>query len=511
MLTFFVLSGRLFLSLSLSPVAFPFMSFVEDSALSSLPAAISQLTSVTSALAEHLRTERKMREAHLVSVRLWNSGSSASAVSSLATEPCAAKKLRVSSFEELWDKVARSFSLLAHGMGSADAAEELSELSLSPAASSLPSPPFTLYYLLDRVRWWESRVKVEDEDSFEVFVSRPPYLRPTLLVWRTPADCNLVEHQQLHASHHHHSPLKDGAPPQQLDSLLTLLPSGGAGGLTSPAKSSASSRSSAQQADFADAVRQRDDDRCVVCAAEQVEAAHVVPVKDDRTAASKAAAQLLSLYDLRNGLTLCTHCHDYFDAGLWCISPVDRSSMQVSDALLAHRPAWAERQGAKVRLPSHHTNVDNWPSTLTLQVQVDFMAARQLHRLNERKCYPFACGSCGTRLMTKGGLTHHGKYCGGRGHLKPGQFHTPMKQPPSQHRRQQREKDNAEEAKHDLLPASAFDAASSSSSSSASSSRASHAAAPNTSHASSSAQVNPASTRSMRLRNKQTHASGLQK
>jgi hypothetical protein len=81
-----------------------------------------------------------------------------------------------------------------------------------------------------------------------------------------------------------------------------------------------------------------------------------------------------------------------------------------------------------------------------------------------------------------------------------------MKQPPSQHRRQQREKDNAEEAKHDLLPASAFDTASSS----ASSSRASHPA-PNTSHASSSAQVNPASTRSMRLRNKKTQASGLQK
>ena len=40
-----------------------------------------------------------------------------------------------------------------------------------------------------------------------------------------------------------------------------------------------------------------------------MEAAHIVPVKDDRTAAGKAAAQLLSLYDLRNGITLCTHCH----------------------------------------------------------------------------------------------------------------------------------------------------------------------------------------------------------
>ena len=243
---------------------------VEDSAMSSLPAAIA--ASVTSALAEHLRTERKMREAHLVSVRLWNSGTSASAASSLAAELCAAKKLRVLSFEDLCDKVVNSFFSLAQGTGSADAVQhQLSGLSISASASSailsLPSPSFTLYYLLDRTRWWESRVKVEDEDSFEVFVSRPPYLRPTLLVWRAPADCHIAEHQQLHASQHHHSPLKDGPPPPQLDSL-TLLPSGDAVGLISPTKSSASSRSSAQQADFSDAVRQRDDDTCVVCAAE---------------------------------------------------------------------------------------------------------------------------------------------------------------------------------------------------------------------------------------------------
>jgi len=328
-----------------------------------------------------------------VSVRLWNSGTGGSAATSSGPDPCDVKKLRVLSFEDLYDKVAHSFSLFP-GTGSTNAVQQqLSELSLSASASShhsLPSSPFTLYYLLDPVRWWESRVKVWDEDSFELFVSRPPYLRPTLLIWRTPADCSLVEHQQLHASDHHHSPLKESPPPQQLLSLTLPTPVIAAG-LASPAKSSTSSRSSAQQADFADAVRHRDDDVCVVCGAEQVEAAHVVPVKDERTAVGKAAAQLLSLYDPRNGLTLCTHCHDYFDAGLWCISPEDRCSIRVSDALLAHRPAWDKLQGAKVRLPSHHTNSDNWPSTLTLQVQVDFMASRQVQRLHERKSYLFAC------------------------------------------------------------------------------------------------------------------------
>jgi hypothetical protein len=246
---------------------------------------------------------------------------------------------------------------------------------------------------------------------------------------------------------------------------------------------------------------------CVVCAAAQVEAAHVVPVKDDRTAAGKAAAQLLSLYDLRNGITLCTHCHDYFDAGLWCLSPVDRCSIQASDALLAHRPAWEKRQGAKVRMPSHHTNVDNWPSTLTLQVQVDFMAVRKLHRLNERKSYPFACGSCGSRFMTKGGFAHHGRYCVGRGHLKPSQFHTPLKQPkqrPSRRRGQQVEEENLEETKQDLVAVSAGDSAASSAPS-----RRPHAAASESFHslsssvsATTSTQAKPASTRNMRSRNK---------
>jgi hypothetical protein len=422
------------------------LNVYEASALSDLPAAIA--ASVSSALAAHLRTGPQPREAHLVSVRLWNSGNSDSAAAS--PDRCDAKKLRVLSFADLCDKVARSFSLLPNTGTSA--VQQLSQLSLSAAAASNHSlsPSFTLYYLLDPSRWWDSRVKVEDDDSFELLVSRPSYLRPTLLIWRAPADCSLVEHQQLHASEHHHSPLKEGPPPQQHLSLALLTP-GSAAALASPAKSSTSSRSSAQQADFADAVRHRDDDKCVVCGAEQVEAAHVVPVKDDRTAAGKASAQLLSLYDPRNGLTLCTHCHDYFDAGLWCISPMDRCSIAVSDALLAHRPVWVELQGAKVRLPSHHTNVDNWPSALTLQVQVDFVASRRVQRLHERKSYPYACGSCGARLMTKAGLTQHGRYCGGRGHLKPSQFHTPQKQSKQPSRRRgvrQPARSDAEAAAH---------------------------------------------------------------
>ena len=207
---------------------------------------------------------------------------------------------------------------------------------------------------------------------------------------------------------------------------------------------------------------------------------------------------------------MCSCVHpDYFDAGLWCLSPVDRSSIQVSDALIAHRPAWAERQGAKVRMPSHHTNVDNWPSTLTLQVQVDFMAVRKLHRLNERKSYPFACGPCGSRFMTKGGFAHHGRYCVGRGHLKPSQFHTPLKQPKqrSSRRRGQQTEEEIPENKQDSVTVGAVDSASAFSASSRRPDAASSTSARTRSSSVSATTpipAKPASTRNMRSRNKPT-------
>jgi hypothetical protein len=303
--------------------------------------------------------QRKAREAHLVLVRLWNPGagmadgaSAAAAAGAAATAPaltadalqqlCAPKKLRVVSYADLREKVEQQFFRTAAAAAPADTGlhQQLAQLQLShtaaasssaavavPASSSplplpvvssaappaSPRPAFTLLYLLDPAQWWsrDFRVKVDDEDEFENYVhSNANYhLRPKLLVWNSPVDCGLPEHQQWTADQHHHSPLKGGTEPQYLQSLY--LPGGGGGAVAaaSPTKSSASSRSSAQQTDFADAVRQRDDDTCVVCTAEQVEAAHVVPVKDDRTAAGKVAAQLLTLYDPRNGITLCTLCH----------------------------------------------------------------------------------------------------------------------------------------------------------------------------------------------------------
>ena len=181
-----------------------------------------------------------------------------------------------------------------------------------------------------------------------------------------------ASHEKLAVEEHHHLPLKERIPPCALPSALSPPVVANAASF-SPSVSSGSSGSSAQQMDFAKAVRYRDDDLCVVCEAPDVDAAHIVPVKSERTAAGLVTANLLTLYDPRFGLTLCTLCHDTFEAGLWCIYPEDRATIIVSESLSADRPEWKNRRGQQVRRPSHHQ--DYWPSADTMRVQYDFSYA----------------------------------------------------------------------------------------------------------------------------------------
>ena len=302
------------------------------------------------------------RESHYVIVREWNSNhlTSHDTAAGISATPQPIT-LRVTSYQDLIDKVTVTF------------------FHSTPGASNT----FFLYYLTDGSRWWESRVKVDSEDSFDMYVSCPFYQRPKLLLWYPPSDCLDASHEKLAAEEHHHSPLKESIPPCALHSVLpppvvaTVAP-------LSPSISSGSSRSgsSVQQADFAEAVRRRDDDLCVVCEAPHVDVAHIVPVKSERTAADQVKAKLLTLYDPRNGLTLCTLCHDTFDAGLWYISPKDRATIIVSDALLENQAGWKDREGQQVRRPSHHQ--DCWPSADTLRVQHDFFNACKIERENTK-------------------------------------------------------------------------------------------------------------------------------
>jgi len=165
------------------------------------------------------------------------------------------------------------------------------------------------------------------------------------------------------------------------------------------------------QADFASGVRMRDGAQCIVCSdpsvfSVELQAAHVVPLNGPRSDQWQSAG-LSSPNDTRNGLVLCVSCHFFFDEGLWCIDPLDRSSMLVTAALAARRAEWHTRHGQTVRhaTPFH----PDWPTQQTLQVQFDFMQSHTDERHEEQAKKKFECPYCGRRYAsgTSAYLTRH--------------------------------------------------------------------------------------------------------
>ena len=346
--------------------------------------------------------EIQLRQAqHSVLVRRWTTG-----------EP---QRLRVTSFKELQQEIAASPVLMPTRAATS---------SSSSSASSSLLYPFKLYYFpRGVVNWWSNRIKVDNDVSFDDYLSdyssRALYQRPLLLVWSPPVDCVEPMHQTLIASDHQHSPLKDSLPPAP-----PLFPGDATVSVSSPSLHSGSSRSSTDQKPFAEAVYRRDGKLCVVCDAGQVEAAHIVPVKDERTSAGMEQAQLLTLYEPQNGLTLCTTCHDYFDAGLWYIQPTDGFTLVVSQALSSNDAAWANRLGQSVRRPAAFQHY--WPPMRILSVQQTFYTVRQQLRADHRLDKPHACPSCLLRFAeNKAAFKKHCRNCKAR--AMPSRFSTPAK------------------------------------------------------------------------------------
>jgi len=349
------------------------------------------------------------RQSCTVLVRRWASGE--------------AVRFRVATFAELRDRL----------MGSALLADPTAAEASASAAAALPAtqPVWMLYYFPHgQTNWWRDRVKVDDEDSFAdyvgVYANRLLQERPMLLVWMPPMDCTEDSHHADGAAKDpcDHSPLKNSAAPAE--PLIPLPPPSVA---SSSSVRSGSSRSSTDQRAFAEAVYTRDGKQCVVsaCEAKQVEAAHIVPVGEARSAEGKAAAGLLMLYEPRNGLCLCTTCHDYFDAGLWFIDPSgSRNTIVASSALTANDPDWAQRDGEAVRLPSSPALRDSWPSKRILQVQQAFFQQKKAERHSDVLERPYSCPSCLRRFVTNGdAFKLHKKSCTAR--AMPADFRTPVK------------------------------------------------------------------------------------
>ena len=261
--------------------------------------------------------------------------------------------LCVASYSELLAQVCSVFPIAAAALAAAS------------SASAVAAPPpllpsnFTLYYIPAGISpdthlsvWFRVKQKVTSEGQLSHYLcSFPSHARNPLLLWQPRAANDAATAAAAGAavtatpssavacssSVKVPSPSKDEAPV-----LAALLPSGPPS-LGSPSSvKSGSSRSSTDQKPFAEAVYTRDGGRCVVadCGVSPVQAAHIVPVAEARSAEGKKAAQLLSLYEPINGISLCVSCHDYLDAG------VSRALASALDcALLARRdgvlmPVW---------------------------------------------------------------------------------------------------------------------------------------------------------------------------
>lgn len=214
-----------------------------------------------------------------------------------------------------------------------------------PASSAAPDTPaqpllacnFTLYFVppgFDACApfssWFHVRQKVGSESEWTRYLcSFPALARHPLLLWqrRAAADdaCGAAASAAVGSSAKVPSPTKDEAPVQLPSASSTAIASPPS--LGSPSVQSGSSgRSSTDQKPFAEAVYRRDGHKCVVadCATSPVQAAHIVPVREERSAEAMQAAELLSLYEPQNGISLCVSCHDYLDAGV--SDAVDRTA-----------------------------------------------------------------------------------------------------------------------------------------------------------------------------------------
>lgn len=336
-------------------------------------------------------------------------------------------------YEELEAQLCSSWAVAAAAAAAATGAGASSSAAPFPSFTGPLSPSsFTLYYVPPAFSsdapfsdWYHVRhtSKVTSDAELQGYLlSFPAQVRPPLLLWQPPG-CATTKV----------SPTKEQAP-----SPCVLLspphPPSDAGSTASARSSGGSSRDSSVQADFASGVRMRDGAQCIVCSdadalSVELQAAHVVPLSGPR-AEQWQAAGLSSPNDTRNGLMLCVSCHWFFDRGLWCIDPVDRRSMLVTQALAQRRPEWLTRHGQLVRCatPFH----PDWPTQQTLQVQFAFMQGQTEERHAEQAAKRFECPYCGRRYASNTSVyfTRHV-----RTHAMANEplgqwtfFHTPVKQ-----------------------------------------------------------------------------------
>src|SRR5260221_3299456 len=101
---------------------------------------------------------------------------------------------------------------------------------------------------------------------------------------------------------------------------------------------------------FSDSVISRDGGKCRVCNFNKLlEAAHFIPVQLGKSVIQSFG--LSNIYDTRNGITLCKHCHWNFDN--YSLSVDSESKIYASPTLLQRHPEYGAVQSRNILWNEH--------------------------------------------------------------------------------------------------------------------------------------------------------------
>eukprot|EP01036_Dinobryon_divergens_P036466 gene36466-47485_t len=242
----------------------------------------------------------------------------------------------------------------------------------------VPGTTFKVYYLVN-IESWHAKENISDTTT----------LREKLLL----VSNDIL--QYIIVSIEKHSPTK--APCD--DNVSSVV------AISEVTNNSNSSRGSVQ-GNFHQRVLTRDNSTCVFCSNKrtaELKAAHLFDIfraKDipENDPAFLHQYGITDLYDTSNGITLCSECHDVFDALLCCVwsSP-------------AFQCKWTALNGAQVAVPSKRLMLKNWPPPMLFKFREDKFKERVIERYKLAEDLPNVCSKCGRRCKSVGGLAAHSR------------------------------------------------------------------------------------------------------
>jgi HNH endonuclease len=173
-----------------------------------------------------------------------------------------------------------------------------------------------------------------------------------------------------------------------------------------------------EEDEFSNAVRRRDQNKCVYCNAENqpLVAARIIPVEqkyhlyEPRNCLKYGIG---SINDTSNGISLCWDCHRCFTANLLCLDPITGKLLITEDLFECMPVKWGsllDNAAPIINFP--------WPSKALLKFREDAMHAATVtrHERNEKQSseYKLFCLLCSNSYVEKAELAQHEMCCEGK-------------------------------------------------------------------------------------------------